>query len=93
MFIVVHLGLVWVALMKGDKVKAYTSRQLKVHDKNYPTHELEFSTVLFALKFWRHYFYRVHVDVFTDHKSIQYVFTKRLVEPMSAEIVKVVEEL
>ena len=56
---------------------AYASRQLNVHEKNYPAHYLEFEAVVFALKLWRHYLYRVHVNVFTDHKSLQYVFTQR----------------
>ncbi|XP_059312013.1 uncharacterized protein LOC132063479 [Lycium ferocissimum] len=50
------------------KVVAYASRQLKVHEKNYPTHDLELAAVVFALKIWRHYLYGVHVDIFTDHK-------------------------
>ncbi|KAH0709554.1 hypothetical protein KY284_010981 [Solanum tuberosum] len=50
---------------------------LKVHEKNYPTHDLELAAVVFALKIWRHYLYSVHVDVFTDHKSLQYVFTQK----------------
>ena len=48
-----------------------------VHKKNYPTHDLELAAVVFALKIWRHYLYGVHVDVFTDHKSLQYVFTQK----------------
>ncbi|WMV51153.1 hypothetical protein MTR67_044538, partial [Solanum verrucosum] len=64
-------------LMQNGKVIAYASRQLKVHEKNYPTHDLELAAVVFALKIWRHYFYGVHVDVFTDHKSLQYVFTQK----------------
>ncbi|KAH0720060.1 hypothetical protein KY284_005090 [Solanum tuberosum] len=62
-------------LMQNGKVIAYASRQLKVHEKNYPTHDLELGAVVFALKIWRHYLYGVHVDVFTDHKSLQYVFS------------------
>ena len=62
-------------LMQRDKVISYASRKLKVHEKNYPTHDLELAAVVFALKIWRHYLYGVHVDVFTDHKSLQYVFT------------------
>ena len=54
---------------------AYASRQLKVHEKNYPTHDLELGAVVFALKLWRYYLYGVHVDVFTNHKSLKYVFT------------------
>ena len=49
----------------------YASRKLKVHDKNYPTHELVLAAVVFPLKLWRHYLYSVRVDVFTDHKSLQ----------------------
>ena len=57
-------------LMQGGKVMAYVSRQLKVYSKNYPTHDLEFTIVVFALKLLRHYFFGVHVGVFTDHKSL-----------------------
>ncbi|WMV43384.1 hypothetical protein MTR67_036769 [Solanum verrucosum] len=64
-------------LMQRGKVIAYASRQLKVHEKNYPTHGLELAAVVFALKIWRHYLYGVHVDVFTYHKSLQYVFTQK----------------
>ena len=63
--------------MHGGKVIAYASRHLKVHEKNYPTHDLEFAAVVFALNLWRHYMCGIHVDVFTDHKSLQYVFTQR----------------
>ena len=61
-------------LMQLGKVIAYASRQLKVHERNYPTHDLELASVVFALKIWRHYSYGVHVDVFTNHKSLQYMF-------------------
>ena len=70
----VRLGCV---LMQKGKVIAYAFRQLKPHEKNYPTHDLELAAVVFALKIWRHYLYGVHVDLFTDHKSLQYVFTQR----------------
>ena len=62
--------------MQRGKVIAHASRQLKVHEKNYPTN-LERAVVVFALKIWRHYLYGVHVDVFTDHKSLQYVLTQK----------------
>ena len=62
-------------LMKGSKVIAYASRQLKVHEKNYRTHDLELAAVLFALKLWRHYLYGVHVDVFIYQMNLQYMFT------------------
>ncbi|WMV08763.1 hypothetical protein MTR67_002148 [Solanum verrucosum] len=64
-------------LMQNGKVIAYTSRQLKDHEKNYPTHDLKLTSVVFALMIWKHYLYGVHVDVFTDHKSLQYVFIQK----------------
>ena len=64
-------------LKKYGKVIAYASRQLKPYEKNYPTHDLVLQKVVFALKIWRHYLYGVHVDVFTDHKSLQYVFSQK----------------
>ena len=69
-----RIGLGFV-LTQRDKVIYYAFRSLKVHEKNYPTHDLDLEEVVFALKIWRHYLYGVHVDVFTDHKSLQYVFT------------------
>ena len=63
--------------MKHGKVIAYAFRQLKVHKKNYPTHDLELEIVVFALKIWRHYLHSVHLDLYTDHKSFQYVFTQK----------------
>ena len=63
--------------MQRDKVIAYDSRQLKVHEKNYPNHDLDLAALVFSLKIWRHYLYGVHVDVFADHKSLQYVFTQK----------------
>src|SRR5688572_31719175 len=71
-----RIGLGCVLMQKG-KVIAYASRQLKVHERNYPTHDLELAAVVFALKIWRHFLYGVHVDVYTDHKSLQYVFTQK----------------
>ncbi|KAH0764793.1 hypothetical protein KY285_000664 [Solanum tuberosum] len=64
-------------LMQCGMVIAYAYKQLKVHEKNYPTHDLELAAVVFALKIWRDYLYGVHVDKFIDHKSPQYVFTKK----------------
>ncbi|WMV46027.1 hypothetical protein MTR67_039412 [Solanum verrucosum] len=60
-------------LMKNGKFIAYASRKLKVHEKNYPTHDLELAAVVFALKIWTHYLYGIHVDVFIDHTSLQYM--------------------
>ena len=64
-------------LMQDGKVIAYASRQLKVHEKNYPTHDLEMAAVVFALKIWRHYLYGVKCEIFTDHKSLKYIFTQK----------------
>lgn len=64
-------------LMQHGKVIAYASRQLKPHEMNYPTHDLELAAVVFALKIWRHYLYRAKCQIFTDHKSLKYVFTQR----------------
>ncbi|KAF3647590.1 hypothetical protein FXO37_19866 [Capsicum annuum] len=64
-------------LMQRGKVIAYASRQLKVHERNYPTHELELAAVVFALIIWRHYLYGVHVDIYTNYKSLQYVFSQK----------------
>ena len=64
-------------LMQHGKVIAYASKQLKVHERNYPTHNLKLTIMVFALKIWRHYLYGVHVDVFTDHKVLQYVFNQK----------------
>ncbi|KAH0729478.1 hypothetical protein KY289_000666 [Solanum tuberosum] len=62
-------------LMQRGKVITYSSRHLKVHEKNCPTHDLKLAAVVFALKILRHYLYGIHVDVFTNHKSLQYVVT------------------
>jgi len=62
--------------MKNKKFVAYTSRQLKVQGRNYPTHDLELTTIVFALKIWRHYLYRASFKVFSDHKSLRYLFIK-----------------
>ncbi|KAF3685726.1 hypothetical protein FXO37_00338 [Capsicum annuum] len=71
-----RVGLGYVLMQRG-KVIAYASRQLKLHEKNYLTHDLELATVVFALKIWRHYLYGVHIDVFTDHKILQYMFSQK----------------
>jgi ribonuclease HI len=60
-------------LMQEGKVIAYSSRQLKVHERNYPTHDLELAAVVHALKTWRHYLYGQKCDVYTDHKSLNYI--------------------
>ena len=62
-------------LMQHGGVIAYALRQLKPHEMNYPTHDLELEAIIFALKIWRHYLYGEKRKIFTDHKSLQYLFT------------------
>jgi hypothetical protein len=57
-------------------VVAYASRQLKSHEQNYPTHDLELVTVVHALKIWRHYLIGNKCEIYTDHKSLKYIFTQ-----------------
>ena len=64
-------------LTQRDKVIAYASRQLKIHERNYPTHDLELAAVVFALKIWRHYLYGTRCKLFTDHKSLQYLYSQK----------------
>ncbi|GJX60413.1 putative reverse transcriptase domain-containing protein [Tanacetum coccineum] len=64
-------------LMQREKVIAYASRQLKIHEKNYTTHDLELGAVVFALKIWRHYLYGTKCMVFTDHKSLQHILNQK----------------
>ncbi|GKE39072.1 putative reverse transcriptase domain-containing protein, partial [Tanacetum coccineum] len=66
-----------VVLMQREKVIAYASRQLKDHEKNYTTHDLELGSVVFALKIWRHYLYGTKCIVFTDHKSLQHILDQK----------------
>ncbi|GKC75915.1 putative reverse transcriptase domain-containing protein, partial [Tanacetum coccineum] len=66
-----------VVLMQRDKVIAYASRQLNIHEKNYTTHDLELGAVVFALKIWRHYLYGTKCTVFTDHKMLQHILDQK----------------
>ncbi|GAU38281.1 hypothetical protein TSUD_119620 [Trifolium subterraneum] len=70
------MGLGGVLMQKG-KVVAYASRQLKTHERNYPTHDLELAAVVFVLKIWRHYLYGSKFEVFSDHKSLKYLFSQK----------------
>ncbi|GJZ45302.1 putative reverse transcriptase domain-containing protein, partial [Tanacetum coccineum] len=71
-----HKGL-GAVLMQKEKVIAYASRQLKIHEKNYTTHDLELGAVVFTLKMWRHYLYGMKCVVFTDHKSLQHILDQK----------------
>ncbi|KAI3777919.1 hypothetical protein L1987_47722 [Smallanthus sonchifolius] len=64
-------------LMQRGKVIEYASRQLKTHEVNYPTHDLELAAVVFALKIWRHYLYGVRCTIYSDHKSLKYFFEQK----------------
>ena len=63
-------------LMQSGRVVAYGSRQLKNHEQNYLTHDMELAAIVFALKIWRHYLYGEQFEVFSDHKSLKYIFTQ-----------------
>ncbi|GJW75020.1 putative reverse transcriptase domain-containing protein [Tanacetum coccineum] len=71
-----HKGL-GALLMQNEKVIAYASRQLKIHEKNYTSHDLELGAVVFALKIWRHYLYGTKCTMFTDHKSLQHILDQK----------------
>ena len=64
-------------LMQDGKVVAYASRQMKPHEQNYLTHDLELAAVVFALKIWRHYLYGEKCRIFTYHKSLKYLLTQK----------------
>lgn len=64
-------------LVQNGKVVAYSSKQLKRHEVNYLTHDLELAAIVFALKIWRHYLFGEEFDIFTDHRSLKYLFTQR----------------
>ncbi|GJV64208.1 putative reverse transcriptase domain-containing protein [Tanacetum coccineum] len=64
-------------LMEKGKVIAYASRQLKIHEKNYTAHDLELGAVVFSLKIWRHYLYGTKSVIYTDHKSLQHIFSQK----------------
>ncbi|KAF8052117.1 hypothetical protein N665_1603s0001 [Sinapis alba] len=63
-------------LTQNGKVIAYASRQLRKHEGNYPTHDLEMAAVVFALKIWRSYLYETKVQILTDYKNLKYIFTQ-----------------
>ena len=71
-----HQGLSCVLIQHG-KVVAYAYKQLKPYEKNYPTHDLELASVVFSLKIWRHYLYSETYEIYTDHKSLKYLFSQK----------------
>ena len=64
-------------LMQREKIIAYASRQVKNHENNYTTHDLELEAVAFALKIWRHYLYGTKCTIYTDHKSLQHILNQK----------------
>nr|GEY30910.1 retrotransposon protein, putative, Ty3-gypsy subclass [Tanacetum cinerariifolium] len=69
-------GLGRVLMQRGKEI-AYASRQLKIHEKNYTTHDLELGAIVFSLKTWRHYLYGTKIVIYTDHKSLQHTFDQK----------------
>ena len=64
-------------VMQEGKVVAYASRQLKLHEKNYPTRDLELAAIVFVLKIWRHYLYGEKCFIYTNHKSLKCLPSQR----------------
>ena len=75
-------------LMQNDKVVAYALRQLRIHERNYLTHDLELSTVVYVLNIWRNYLYDSRFEVFSVHKSLKYLFDQK-----ELKVVRVVKRL
>jgi hypothetical protein len=67
--------------MQDGQVVLYASRQLRKHEENYPTHDLELAVVVHALKIWRHYLIGHRCDISCDHKSLKYIFTQTDLNP------------
>ena len=64
-------------LMQNNWVITYASTQLNKHEQNYPTHNLELAAIIFALKIWQHYLYNQFYEIYTDHKSLKYIYDQR----------------
>jgi hypothetical protein len=62
--------------MQESRVTSYSSRQLRHHEEHYPTHDLELAVVILALRTWRQYLLGKMVHIYTDHKSLKYIFTQ-----------------
>nr|GEV92487.1 reverse transcriptase [Tanacetum cinerariifolium] len=78
--------------MQHGNVIAYVSRQLEPYEKNYSTHDLELAAVVFALKIWRHYLYGKTCDIFTDHKSLKYIFTQKELNMRQRRLLKLLKD-
>ena len=71
---------------------AYGSLQLKNHEQSYPTHDMELTAIVFALKAWRHYLYGEQFEVFSDHKSLKYIFTQRELNMRQRRLMEYLED-
>jgi hypothetical protein len=63
-------------LMQDGQVVSYASHQLRKHEENYPTHDLELAAVVHDLNIWRHYLIIHRCEIYSDHKSLKYIFTQ-----------------
>ena len=79
-------------LMKRGRMVAYASRQLKKHEQNYPTHDLELVAIVFALKLWRHYLYGESFEVYSDHKSLKYIFSQKDLNARQRRLMEILED-
>ena len=79
--------------MKHRKVIAYPSKKLKVRQRNYTTHDLELVALVISLKIWSYYLYGIHVDVYTDHYNLQYMFYLKGVEYPTKKFVRISKRL
>ena len=78
--------------MRNEKVVAYASHQLKDYGTRYLTHDLELAMIVFALKIWKHYLYRVHCDIYSNYKSLKYCSLERF-EHEKRKVVRIGEGL
>jgi hypothetical protein len=78
--------------MQDRRLIAYISQKLKPHEENYPTHDLELAAIVFALKKWRHYLYGGIFEIFTNHKSLKYIFTQKDLNMRQRRWMKFLEE-
>jgi hypothetical protein len=78
--------------MQEKHVVAYTTRQLKTNERNYPTHDLELAAVVHALITWRHLLLGRQVEVYTDHKSLKYIFTQPNLNLRQTRWVEMIQE-
>jgi hypothetical protein len=80
-------------LMQENRVIVYASRALRPHEKNYPTHDLELAAVVHALKLWRHYLMSNRCNIYTDHKSLKYIFTQSALNMRQRRWLKLIKRL